>query len=132
MKKVLLIAVLFLIVSPFFSEFKAINCDLLYFCADYTSEDGEVDCGDRFYVGNVNVMVFLEAAIYYTEVRIQLDKFDPRSNDFAYYDDYEFDVDSDMDYINFGKVNFGEKGFYRVFLLNPYDETVTSALIEII
>ncbi|MFC1888125.1 hypothetical protein ACFLYK_04890, partial [Candidatus Cloacimonadota bacterium] len=91
-----------------------------------------VDCGDRFYVGNVNIMVNLESAIYYTSVRIQLDKFDPRSNDFEYYNDYEFDVESDMDYINFGKVYFGEKGFYRVFLLDPYDETITSALVEII
>ena len=132
MKKAVIFIFVILLTSPFVSQFKAISCDLLYFCADYTDEDGEVDCGDRFYVGNVNVMVYLESAIYYTAVRIQLDKFDPRSNAFAYYNDYEFDVEADMDYINFGKVYFGDKGFYRVFLLDPYDETITSAIIEII
>ena len=131
MKKAAFLVFVILLISPILTQFNAINCDLLYFCADYT-DDGEVDCGDRFYVGNVNVMVYLESAIYYTNVRIQLDKFNPRENDFEYYNDYEFDVDSDMDYINFGKVYFGEKGFYRVFLLDPYDETITSALIEII
>ena len=132
MKKTAVLIFVFLIISPFFTQFKAISCDILYFCEDYTSEEGEIGCGDRFYSGNVNVMVSLESAIYYTTVKIQLDKFDPRSNDFAYYDDYEFEVDSEDSYINFGKVYFGDKGFYRVFLLDPYDETITSALIEII
>jgi len=132
MKKIVLVVFVILLASPFFTKFDAINCDLLYFCADHTSEDGEIDCGDRFYVGNVNIMVYLTSQVYYTTVRIQLDKFDPRNNDFAYYSDTEFDVDSELEYINFGKINFGEKGIYRVFLLNPYDETITSGLVEII
>jgi hypothetical protein len=132
MKKSVFLVIIILMISPFITQFNAISCDLLYFCAEYTEDEEEIDCGDRFYVGNVNIMVNLESAIYYTTVRIQLDKFDPRSNEFAYFEDYEFDVESDMDYINFGKIYFGEKGFYRVFLLDPYDETITSALVEII
>lgn len=132
MKKTVVLFLVLIFVVPFFSQFKAISCDLLYFCEDYTSEEGEINCSDLFYAGNVNVMVSLESAIYYTTVKIQLDKFDPRSNSFAYYNDYEFEVNADDSYINFGKVYFGDKGFYRVFLLDPYDETITSALIEII
>ena len=132
MKKTAVLIFIILLVSPFVSQFKAISCDILYFCEDYTAEEGEINCGDRFYTGNINVMVSLESAIYYTNVRIQLDKFDPKSNAFSYYDDYEFEVNSEDSYINFGKVYFGDKGFYRVFLLNPYDETITSGLIEII
>jgi hypothetical protein len=107
------------------------SCDLLYFCESY-GDDGEIGAGDRFYSGNLTVVVLLEAPIYYTKIFIQLDKYNPREGDFEYHYDYEFDVDSDMDYIYFDDINFSESGFYRVFLLDPNKNTITSAIVEII
>jgi len=108
------------------------SCDLIYLCEDYDSVEGEINVGDRFYTGNLTAVVLLENPIYYTKIFIQLDKYNPREGDFSYYYDYEFDVDSDMDYIYFNDIYFGEAGFYRVFLLDPSKNTITSSLVEII
>ncbi len=132
MKKIGYLIILLFILLPIHLNVKALNCDLLYFCLDYTTEDGESDCSDIFFAGEIDVMAYLSTPIYYTKVFIQFDKFDPKSTEFKYYIDYEFDVESDMEYINFGKINIEDRGIYRVFLLNPYKETITSALVEII
>ena len=108
------------------------SCDILYFCEIYDTETGEVNAGDRFYSGNLTVMALLAAPIYYTKVYIQLDKYNPRNGEFEYYSDEEFTVESDMDYMYFNDVYFGEKGFYRVFMLDPTKNTMVSAIIEII
>lgn len=109
---------------------KAQSCDILYFCVKY--DGGEKDCSDRFYAGTLTVMAKLASEIYFEKVYIQLDKYDPRSGTFKYYNDYEFTTEPDMTYIYFPGINFGDRGFYRVFLLSPTKETITSALIEII
>jgi hypothetical protein len=108
------------------------SCDLLYFCERYDSVEGEINTGDRFHTGNLTVVTLLESSIYYTKIYIQLDKYNPREGDFEYYSDEEFDVESDMDYIYFSDIYFGESGFYRVFLLDPQRNTIASAIVEII
>lgn len=123
------VLILFLILSCFLS---AQACDLLYFCQRYDAAEGEINAGDRFYTGNLTVMTLLSAPIFYTKVFIQLDKYNPRANEFEYYYDYEFDVQPDLDYFYFDNIKFEQAGFYRVFLLDPSRNTMTSALIEII
>lgn len=127
MKK--LIVFVFLILSGILA---AQSCDLLYFCERYDAVEGEIGASDRFYAGKLTVMVLLEAPIYYTSISIQLDKYNARAGKFEYFSEYPFDVDSDMDYIYFNDINFSEAGFYRVFLLDPSRNTITSAIVEII
>lgn len=116
----------------FSATLAAQSCDLLYFCSRYDATEGEIDAGDRFYTGNLTVVTLLEAPIFYSKVFVQLDKYNPREGDFEYYNDYEYDVDPDLDYIYFDNIYFGEAGFYRVFLLDPNRNTITSAIVEII
>ena len=108
------------------------SCDILYFCENYDAEMGEINAGDRFNSGNLTVMTLLAAPVYYTKIYIQLDKYNPRNGEFEYHSDVEFTVESDMDYMYFNDVYFGEKGFYRVFMLDPTKNTMVSAIIEII
>ncbi|MCF7794300.1 MAG: hypothetical protein K9N09_05675 [Candidatus Cloacimonetes bacterium] len=129
MKK--LIIILFLMFA-FSVTIAAQSCDLLYFCTRYDATEGEISAGDRFFTGDLTVVTLLEAPIFYTKIYVQLDKYNPREGDFEYYNDYEFDVDPDLDYIYFDNINFGEAGFYRVFLLDPNRNTITSAIVEII
>lgn len=130
MKKILIILAFFAFFLGANNYIKAQSCDILYFCVKY--DGGEKDCSDRFYAGSLTVMAKLASEIYYEKVYIQLDKYEPRTGEFKYYDDYEFTTDPDMTYIYFPGINFKDRGFYRVFLLNPSKETITSALIEII
>jgi hypothetical protein len=131
MKKLFLFLAFFgLFIAFNSSNSYAQECDILYFCVKY--EGREIDCSDRFTTGNITVMVRLAAPIYYTSVTIQADKFNPRTGKFEYYKDYPFTVSSDMDYIYFPGINFADRGFYRVFLLDPQDNTITSAVVEII
>ncbi|MFH0735557.1 MAG: hypothetical protein V1773_11780 [bacterium] len=125
--------VLFFFFSMFFAaniKVQAQSCDILYFCVKY--DDGEKDCSDRFYAGTLTVMAKLANPVYYEKVFVQMDKFEPRTGEFKYYNDYEFTTDPDMTYIFFPGVEFKDRGFYRVFLLNPNKDTITSAIVEII
>ena len=108
------------------------SCDILYFCERYDTEMGEVNAGDRLPVGNLTVMALLAAPVYYTKIYIQLDKYNPRNGEFEYYSDEEFTVESDMDYMYFNDIYFSEKGFYRVFMLDPTRNNIVSAIVEII
>ncbi len=121
---------LFLVLVGSYSKLQAQSCDILYFCVSYDGK--EVDCSDRFYAGKLTVMARLAKEIYYTKVTVQLDKYNPREGKFEYYKEYPFDTESDMTYIYFPDVEFSDKGFYRVFLLDPNKNTITSALVEII
>lgn len=131
MKKIVIIISGILLLT-IFTSLSAQSCDILYFCERYDTELGEVNSGDRFYSGNLTVMVLLAAPIYYTKVYIQLDKYNPKNNTFEYYRDEEFTVESDMDYMYFNDIYFEDKGLFRVFLLDPTRNTIVSALIEII
>ena len=132
MKKIALIFICMIILLPFSLNIKAQSCDLLYFCEKYDAVEEEVGCNDHFNSGNLTVVTFLSSPIYFTGVFIKLDKFDPGANEFQYYNEYEFDVESDKYFFYFENINFGDPGFYRVFLLDPYRQTIVSALIEII
>ncbi|HEX2867469.1 MAG TPA: hypothetical protein VHO03_10530 [Ignavibacteriales bacterium] len=130
MKKLFTVFMLGFIILSFNNTIKAQSCDMLYFCVKYDGK--EVDCADRFTAGKITVMAKLSKAIFFTKVFIQADKYNPREGKFEYYKDYEFDTDKDMDYIYFNNVEFKDKGIYRVFLLDPDKNTITSALVEII
>ena len=132
MKKIVLLGFCLVLLGSVVSTLSAQNCDLLYFCVRYDSDLGEIDQSDRFTTGNITVMVLLESAIRLNEITIQLDKFNARKNEFEYYEDYEFDVGYDMDYIFFNDINFADPGIYRVFLLDPRGNTIVSSLVEIV
>ena len=112
------------------------NEPVMYFCEKY-GRNGEVGVSDRFTTGYLTVMVKSDYALGLDDVAIQFDKYNYRTDDFEYYEKFYYSVDPDMNYIYFEKndesdMNFKDPGFYRVFLLDDRDRTVTSALIEII
>ncbi len=115
-----------------FATLSAQSCDILYFCERYDTEMGEVNAGDRFYSGNLTVMTLLAAPVYYTKIYIQLDKYNSLNGEFEYYSDVEFSVEPDMVYKSFNDIYFGDKGFYRVSLLDPTKNNIVSAIVEII
>jgi hypothetical protein len=112
------------------------NEPVLYFCEKY-GRNGEEGVSDRFTTGYITVMVKSDYALNLDDVSIQYDKYNFRTGDFEYYKKFDFNVQPDMKYIYFSRndesdMEFEDPGFYRVFLLDDRDRTVTSALIEII
>ena len=112
------------------------NEPVLYFCEKY-GRNGEEGVSDRFTTGYITVMVKCDYALNLDDVSIQYDKYNFRTGDFEYYKKFDFSVQPDMKYIYFSRndesdMEFEEPGFYRVFLLDDRDKTVTSSLIEII
>jgi hypothetical protein len=130
MKNFFYIFILFIMIFGFQKKAEAQSCDILYFCVKY--EGNEIDCSDRFTTGRITVMAKLAKPITYTKIIIELDKYNPRDSTFEYYNEFPFDTEPDMTYIYFNDVEFGDKGIYRVFLLDPRKNTITSALVEII
>ncbi len=110
---------------------------VMYFCESYDDYDGEIGVSDRFTTGYLTVMVKCDYALRLEDVAIQLDKYNKRKGKFEYYKKFYYNIDRDMDYIFFSRnddsdMEFEDPGFYRVFLLDDYDNTIASALIEII
>ncbi len=134
---------MFLLLSFLFA-FVAMNTTILaqsepvmYFCERYDSYDGEIGVSDRFTTGYLTVMVKADDALNLRDVSIQYDQYNDRKGKFEYYKKFDFTVDRDMNYIFFARndesdMEFEEPGFYRVFLLDSRDNTVASAVIEII
>lgn len=136
MKKLLLF-VLLLAGLGFKTDLLAQSEPVLYFCERYDSDKGEIGVSDRFTTGYLTVMVKCSHELGLEDVHIQFDKYDFRTGKFEYYKKFDYTVDKDMNYIFFAKnsdsdLKFEEPGFYRVFLLDDDDSTVTSALIEIV
>lgn len=135
MRKLSLFLFAILLVSAFGTTSKtyAQNGPVLYLCESYTDE-GEVGISDRFTTGYLTVMVKCSYALNLSKVSVQFDKYDCESGTFKYYNKFNYNVKPDMKYIFFeGKdLNFKTPGIYRVFLLDEYDKTVTSGLVEII
>jgi|SRR5690554_273768 len=109
---------------------------VLYFCEKY-GRNGEENVSDRFTTGYLTVMVKCDYELNLSDVAIQFDKYNFRTGKFEYYKKFYYSVEPDMSYIYFARndesdLKFEEPGFYRVFLLDDRDKTVTSALIEII
>ena len=109
---------------------------VLYFCEKY-GRDGEVGVSDRFTTGYLTVVVKSDYALRLDDVSIQLDKYNFRTGEFEYYNKFNYTIELDMKYVFFERnedsdMEFKDPGFYRVFLLDHRDETVASAIIEII
>jgi hypothetical protein len=134
---------MFLLLSFLFA-FVAMNTTILaqsepvmYFCERYDSYDGEIGVSDRFTTGYLTVMVKATDALNLRDVSIQYDQYNDRKGKFEYYKKFDFTIDRDMNYVFFARndesdMEFEEPGFYRVFLLDSRDNTVASAVIEII
>jgi len=134
---------LFLLLSFLFA-FVAMNTTILaqsepvmYFCEKYDSYDGEIGVSDRFTTGYLTVMVKADNALNLRDVSIQFDQYNERKDKFEFYKKFDYTIDRDMNYVFFSRndesdMEFEEPGFYRVFLLDSRDNTVASAVIEII
>lgn len=110
---------------------------VLYFCERYDAYEGEIGVRDRFSKGPVTVVVKSELALKLESVAIQFDRYNFRSNEFEFYKKFFFTIQKEDTYVYFAKndesdMEFEYPGFYRVFLLDEDDNTVTSAIIEII
>lgn len=110
---------------------------VMYFCEKYDSRKGEVNVSDRFTRGTITVVVKSDYALDLEDVAIQYDKYNPSTGKFDFYKKFYFTIEPDMKYVYFAKnsesdMKFEDSGFYRVFLLDEDDKTVTSALIEIV
>jgi hypothetical protein len=103
----------------------------MYFCESYETGKGEINSADRFTRGSLTVIVNLAKEISFNKVNIQIDLYDKSTGKFEYFRSEEYDVDPAWDYIHFDNVRFNKKGIFRVFLLSPQGETITSALVEI-
>jgi hypothetical protein len=136
MRKITFFLFAVLIISAFgiTTKIHAQSQPVLYLCESYDSENGEVGISDRFTTGYLTVMVKCKDALGLSSVTIQFDKYDCSSGTFKYYNKFKYNVKPSMNYIFFeGKdLNFKSPGIYRVFLLDEYDKTVTSGLVEII
>ena len=134
---------MFLLLSFLFA-FVAMNTSILaqsepvmYFCEKYDSYDGEIGVSDRFTTGYLTVMVKADDALNLRDVSIQFDQYNERKDKFEFYKKFDYTIDRDMNYVFFARndesdMEFEEPGFYRVFLLDSRDNTVASAVIEII
>jgi hypothetical protein len=132
-------AFLFLMFLAFFAMNTTVFAQaepVMYFCEKY-DKYGEEGVSDRFTTGYITVMVKADDELRLDDVAIQYDKYNFRNGKFEYYKKFYFNIDRDMSYVYFARndesdMEFEDPGFYRVFLLDEDDRTVTSALIEII
>jgi hypothetical protein len=118
------------------AEVFAQESPVMYFCEKY-GKNGEVGISDRFTTGYLTVVVKSSYEMKLKDVHIQLDKYNSRKDKFEYYKKFDYTLEPDMKYVYFAKnddsdMNFEDAGFYRVFLLDDDDETVASAIVEII
>lgn len=109
---------------------------VMYFCEKY-GKNGEVGISDRFTTGYLTVVVKSEYKMKLKDVSIQFSKYNFKKDEFEYYKKFSYTLEPDMKYVYFSKndesdMSFDEPGFYRVYLLDDEDETVASAIIEII
>ena len=139
MKKLnlLLLFTMFLSFAAMYTNTFAQSEPVMYFCERYDDYDGEIGVSDRFTTGYITVMVKSDSELRLKDVAIQYDKYNERNGKFEYYKKFYFTISRDMKYVFFARndesdMEFEEPGFYRVFLLDEDDKTVTSALIEII
>jgi len=111
------------------SDVKAQSSPVLYFCEEYNSSLGEIGISDRFTTGYLTVMVKASSALGLSNVSIQFDKYNCRTNTFEYNKKFPYTVSPSMDYIYFAgdDLSFDSPGIYRVFLLDENNRTVASS-----
>lgn len=129
-----ILAVLF--IFAFKSNLYAQQYPVLYFCEKY-GENGEVGVSDRFTTGYLTVMVKADGPLGLRDCSVQMDKYNPTTGTFQYYNKFKYAVTPDMSYVYFARndesdMDFKDPGIYRVFLLDQNDRTVASGLVEII
>lgn len=108
---------------------------VLYFCERY--DKGEIGVKDWFPKGEITVVVRCDSALGLGEVHLQFDKYNCNTGQFDYYRRFDYDVDREMNYVFFSNTSkndleIDEAGLYRVFLLDNFNDTVASAMVEII
>ena len=138
MKKTNLLVCFFilLLITGVSSSF-AQSAPVLYFCERYDDTDGEIGVSDRFTEGFLTVVVKSDYELGLRDVHIQFDRYDQAARRFKFYKKFDFTINPDMKYVFFAKndesdMSFDEPGIYRVYLLNKSDETIASALVQII
>lgn len=137
MKKSILFLFLVLSIVMFTGTLKAQSAPVLYFCERYDDDDGEIGITDRFSTGYLTVVVKSDYQLELRDVHIQFDRYDQNSRRFKFYKKFDYTIEPEMNYVYFSKtesndMSFDEPGFYRVFLLNKADETIASAIIQIV
>ena len=130
------VVVMFLIIFGVKSLTVAQSKPVLYFCQAYT-DDGEVGISDRFTTGYLTIMIRCDYALGLNDCHVQFDKWNSSTNQFDFYKKFDFTVQPDSKYIYFSKndssdLSFDEPGFFRVFLLDEYNDTIASSLVQII
>lgn len=105
----------------------------MFFCEYYDPVSNmPINIGNRFTKGNLCVVANLGYQINQHNVVIQLDRLNPLTGNYEYYNAYNFIVNPNYSYIYFNNVYFGLSGTYRVFLLYSNRVPIISGLIEII
>lgn len=130
MKKLFYLLPLFFILFCSKSVFAQAE-DILYICESF-SNGKEVGISDRFTSGKLTVMVKLVNPIYYKSISIVLNKYNCSNGKFEYFFDKTFEVESSWTYIHFDALDFSAPGLFRVFLIDPNNNTIVSNLVEII
>jgi hypothetical protein len=133
-----LLTLLFIGSVLFFTETSfAQSSPVLYFCEKYDAVDGEIGISDRFTVGYLTVIIKCDYKLGLDNVHIQFDKYDANTLSFIFYKKFDFTIEPGMNYVYFSKteqndMSFEEPGFYRVYLLNSDNTTITSGLVQVI
>ncbi|MBV6478584.1 MAG: hypothetical protein HGGPFJEG_01339 [Ignavibacteria bacterium] len=106
--------------------------DKLYFCEKYDLANDKCEGKSTKYTsGRLTVMVDLRPSkrkLGVTKVNINVTDI----NSGKPVDTFEFNTESDMDYVYFEGVNFKEPGKYRVSALKPDGTVIVSNEIEIV
>ena len=105
--------------------------DIMYF-AERADGKREYGLSDRFTTGSLSVICKLIKPPSEKHIFVQLDKYNMEAYTFNYYQKYEFWQDPNRTYLYFNNIVFNSPGIYRVFLLNEANNTITSALVDIV
>ena len=106
---------------------------LLYFCERYDDVLGEIGQSSTFTPGSFTVMVKSIDALGLSNVSIQIDRYDIKTEKFTFYKKVPFTIQPTMSYVFFESDNLSIEvpGVYRVYLLDDNDETVSASIIVI-
>lgn len=106
---------------------------LLYFCERYDDVTGEIGQSSTFTPGSFTVMVKSIDALGLSNVSIQIDRYDIKTEKFTFYKKVPFTIQPTMSYVFFESDNLSIEvpGVYRVYLLDDNDETVSASIIVI-
>jgi len=137
MKRLLFVAMLAMVSAATHVTVSAQEEPILYFCEQYDSYSGEINVSDRFTTGYITVVVKSSNALNLSDCYIQYDKYNSSTRKFEYYKQFSFTLSPTSKYVYFehsesNDMSFETPGFYRVYLLDGRQNTVTSSIVEII